>query len=270
MRPDTRRGMLAVAVLVAVAFLGLAVTSLYAATARTASAASSRTGVLGPDPRPQPWPSGAATSDPQGTDHPVDLEQHLDRMRQLGRLNGATRQPLITGGPASQPDLFAGEFVRRLFTQDYNTPRADLLAWVQAESTPVADPLVVGLVPSGLRDRFAVYSVTDTSDGPSPVPTAPEWAALTAGHATTTVRIDRVLEPDAWSNAVQAGRITDPGTTARLVAATLTRHTGEAGRRGTETFSVAVSLNLEGPPTRADWRFVTAVTYTVVPLVGAS
>ena len=84
------------------------------------------------------------------------------------------------------------------------------------------------------------------------------------------MRIDRVIEPTAWANAVQAGRITDPGTTARLVAATVTRHTGTAGHARNEAFSVAISLNLEGPPTRADWRFVTAVTYTDIPMGGPS
>ena len=135
---------------------------------------------------------------------------------------------------------------------------------------PTADPLVVGLVPVGLRDRFAVYSVADTSDGPAPVPTQSEWAALAVAHASTAVRIDRVVEPTDWSDAVQAGRVTDPGTTARLVAATLTRRTGTSGHAKTQAFSVAISLDLEGPPTRADWRFVTAVTYTAIPMGGAA
>jgi hypothetical protein len=202
--------------------------------------------------------------------NPVDLARHLERMRQLDVPHDRPEDPPISGEATLQPDLYAAEFVRRLLTQDYGQPRDELLAWVQAESTPVADPLVVGLVPPDLRGRFAVYSVTDTSNGASPIPPAQEWGALATSAAYTTVRIDRVIETTAWNNAVHAGRITDPGTTARLVAATVTRHTGTAVKPATEEFSVALSLNLEGPPTRAGWRFVTAVTYTTIPAGGTS
>jgi hypothetical protein len=202
--------------------------------------------------------------------NPVELAEHLDRMRHLDVPRATQARHPISGEATRQPDLYAAEFVRRLLTQDYRESRDELLAWVQAESTPVADQLVVGLVPPDLRDRFGVYSVTDTSDGPAPITTQAEWTALAATGAHTTVRIDRVVEPTAWSNAVQAGRVTDPGTTARLVAATVTRHTGTGPKATTEEFSVALSLNLEGPPTLDGWRFVTAVTYTVISVGGAS
>ncbi|QGN58845.1 hypothetical protein GKE56_14225 [Nostocoides sp. HKS02] len=191
-------------------------------------------------------------------------------MRRLDVPSGGPREAVITGEATRQPDLYAAEFVRRLLTQDYRRPREDVLSWVQAESSPLADPLVIGLVPPDLRDRFAVDSVTDTTVGPAAVPSRGEWTALAASGAYRTVKVDRVIEPTAWTNAIQAGRITDPGTTARLVAATVTLHQRTGDHTSTAQFSVALSLDLEGPPTTADWRFVTAVTYTIIPAGGAS
>jgi hypothetical protein len=270
MRPRSRRARVAVATLVFGAVVGLSGALLHATTHRSASTAhvhahngAPKTPVLTSPIRP----SETAAPDPVD---PVGLQQHLDRMRHLQDPMVGPGEPPIIGEATKQPDLYAAEFVRRLLTQDYDRPRATHLAWVQAESTTTADSLVVGLVPPDLRDRFAVYSVTDTSDGPAPVPTAGEWAALAMAHGFSEATIDRVIEPTAWTNAVEAGRVTDPGTTARLVAATVTRHTTIAGQARTQTFSVAISLNLEGPPTRPDWRFVTAVTYTAIPMGGGS
>lgn len=266
----TRPARLAVTVVVLALLAGASAAGVHAVAVKRGpstprqAATTTGTATQSPDsPRPNP-----STPSPSAAVNPVDLERHLDRMRRLDIPRDGPGMPPIGGEATRQPDLYAAEFVRRLLTQDYRQPREELLAWVQAESTPVADQLVVGLVPPNLRDRFGVYSVSDASDGPAPIPTQTEWTALGATAAYTTVRIDKVIEPTAWSNAVQAGRVTDPGTTARLVAATITRHTGSNAT--TEEFSVALSLNLEGPPTRAGWRFVTAVTYTVIPVGGAS
>ena len=169
---------------------------------------------------------------------------------------------MIQGDDSQQPDLYAAAFARRLLTQDYQTPRADLLAWVQAESAQSTEPLVVGLVPSELRDRFAVYSVTDATSGPAPVPSEDDWRSLATRNAATTAVIDRVIEPQSWSNAVDAGRIQDPGVTARQVHATVTRRVGT----DTTKYSVEVTINLEGPPSRAGWGFVTLLTYTSIPM----
>jgi len=57
-----------------------------------------------------------------------------------------------------------------------------------------------------------------------------------------------------------------PGITGREVAATTTRHTSDTRGDHTTKFSVMMRLNLEGPPTRDTWGFVTAVTYTAIPL----
>jgi hypothetical protein len=178
----------------------------------------------------------------------------------------ASLTPRISGELAQHPDLYAAEFVRRLLTQDFRSPRQAHLAWVQAESAQTTEPLVVGLVPPRLRDRLAVYSVTDRTDGAPPVPTEQEWRQLAATRAVTTVEIQRVTEPFAWTSAVAAGRISDPGITGREVDALVTRHTPGTHTGEDAKFSVAITLNLEGPPVRAAWGFVTAATYNAIPI----
>ncbi len=180
-----------------------------------------------------------------------------------------TRESRITGDATQQPDLYAAEFVRRLLTQDYRRPRIEHLSWVQAESAQTTEPLVVGLVPKDLRGRLAVYSVTEAAGQAPAVSGAKEWLALGVQHGYTTVRIDRVEEPMAWSTAVSSGRISDPGVTGREVSATVTLHYLKAGRPASATSSVDMTLNLEGPPSRPSWGFVTAVTYSSLP-VGAA
>jgi hypothetical protein len=143
------------------------------------------------------------------------------------------------------------------------------LAWVQRESARTDEPLVTGLVPPELRDRVALFSVTGRGEGPSPVPSPAEWTSLRTQRARTTVVVQRVTEPLVWSNAVEAGRISDPGVTAREVTALVTLHTVTDGRPTTSTTSVALTLNLAGPPTRDTWAFVAVITYRAVPM-GAS
>ncbi|KQZ88461.1 hypothetical protein ASD62_03160 [Phycicoccus sp. Root563] len=193
-------------------------------------------------------------------------EQDLKRLRAVEpeQANGAARR--IAGEQAQQPDLYAAEFVRRLLTQDYRSPRQTHLAWVQTESAQTKEPLVVGLVPPELRDRLAVYSVSDAADGASPVPTEQEWRQLAAAGSYTSVQIQHVTEPLAWTNAVADGRITDPGITGREVAALVTRHTKGSRGEHAQRFGIAMTLNLEGPPDRATWGFVAAVTYASIPI----
>ena len=169
----------------------------------------------------------------------------------------------VAGDETGQPDLYAAAFTRTLLTQNYATPRRGLLGWVQAESAPTAEPTVIGLVPRRLRDRWAVFSLTD---GPvPPIPTPEEWTALGMQAAATTVRIQRVTEPVAWSAAVANGTVTDPGATARTVTATVTLHRAQDGRTTSTVRDVALTLVLEGPPQRDRWGFVGAVTYESVP-----
>ena len=188
----------------------------------------------------------------------------IQRLRTVMPVEPDPAAPTISGEAAQQPDLYAAELVRRLLTQDYRTSRTDHLRWVQAESAVTREPLVVGLIPPELRNRYAVFSVTDATDAPAPVPTATQWKALGLQQGYTSVRIDRVEEPLAWTNAVASGRITDPGITGRDVAATVVRHTTVDGHARAATFSVAISVNLEGPPSTATWRFVAALSYTAI------
>ena len=162
-----------------------------------------------------------------------------------------------------QPDLYAAAFVHELLTQDYRTSRDQLLAWVQSESAQSTEPLVVGLTPVELRDRMALSSVLNGINGFGPVPSQSGWAELARRQGHTTVQIQRVIEPVPWASAVAGGQITDPGVTARQVDADVTLHTTDRGKVTAEHYSVALVVNLEGPPVRAGYGFVAAITYNV-------
>lgn len=197
----------------------------------------------------------------------VVVAAQLDRIRHLPPVSPPTEaEPLIAGDATTQPDLFAAEFVRRLLTQDFRTLRDGHLAWVQSESAATTEQLVVGLVPADLRDRLAVFSVSDAGDGPALVPSAAAWQALGSHTAYDTTTVDQVTEPLAWRNAVAAGRVNDPGVTCRIVAATVTRHEHVGGKNTTTKSSVSVTLNLEGPPTRTTWAFVAALDVAILPM----
>jgi len=228
-----------------------------------------------PEPPAHAVISPAATPLPEGQSSPGSAAQpkasvdtavaaELDRIRHLPPVGTPDEaEPFITGDATTQPDLYAGEFIRRLLTQDFRTPRDSHLAWVQSESAVTTEPLVVGLVPTDLRDRLAVFSVTDSGDG--------SWQALATHAAYDTSTVGQVIEPLAWRNAVAAGRVTDPGVTCRTVAATVTRHERVNGKETTTKSSVSVTLNLEGPPTRTAWAFVAALDVTILPMgVGTS
>jgi hypothetical protein len=177
----------------------------------------------------------------------------------------STLHPPVSGPAARQPDLYAEAFTRLLLTQNYTTSRQELLEWVQSESAGSAEPTVVGLTPPALRSRLAVASVQhQPGGGPAPVPSAAVWTARARLHGYTTVHIQRVVTPIGWATALAAGQITDPGVTAREVDATVTLHTLTHGHPETSVASVALTMNLEGPPVRTGYGFVTAVTYTVV------
>lgn len=210
-------------------------------------------------------PTGGTPQPEPGRDAVVAAQ--LDRIRQLPPVRPPNdAEPPITGDASTQPDLYAAEFVRRLLTQDFRTPRDGHLAWVQSESAATTEPLVVGLVPGDLRDRLAVFSVTDNGNGPALVPAAEAWQALGSHAAYDTATVDQVIEPLAWRNAVAAGRISDPGVACRIVAATVTRHERVSGKNTTTKSSVSVTLNLEGPPTRPTWAFIAALDVTIQPM----
>lgn len=193
----------------------------------------------------------------------AELQQGLSRIASTPLYAGKPATPRIAGPAAEQADLYAAEFVRRLLSRDYaKVSRDSHLTWVQAESAATTEPLVIGLVPESSRERFAVWSVTDETAGPSPVPDQSEWSKLASQRTMDAARIERVQQPVVWTNAVASGRITDPGVTAREVSAMVTR----TSPAGTQRFSVAVSLNLEGPPARAAFGVVGVITFTSIPV----
>lgn len=236
------------------------------------------------------WSAGRDTHDETGQPHGIEATQgdlpapaggDLDP-RELGplvqeQLAQLRAMPVIQPDPSqsdrvpaeakTHPDLYAAEFVRVLLTQDYGRPRQEHLAWVATEAGSTAEPLIVGLVPPELRDRLPVYSVVAQGDGPtsSPIPSAAEWARLAAIGGYTTVTDIRVSEPLAWSNAVEAGRVTDPGVTAREITATVTLRTTIAGASSASRSSVSLTADFVGPPTQPSWRFVNVVLYTSLP-----
>ncbi len=255
------------AAVVASLLVALVLVGAFLTTARQPQNSFTATGQGAPLPTstataPTPGPSGGTGT---GADQSGDvLAGQVSRLRALSPVVSPPGAAKITGDASQQPDLYAAEFVRRLLTQDYRQPRRTYLEWVQAESASTREPLVVGKVPPELRDRLAVFTVTDANGGPTPIPSPGEWDGLAVQRGYQTASIDRVEEPFAWTNAVASGRITDPGVTARDVSATVTRHTFSNGHDATATFSVAVTVNLEGPPARRDFGFVAVISYTSI------
>jgi len=216
-------------------------------------------------------PTPATTPSPSGSSS-LTSEQQLELQRSISRIRGVVpvkaaaslRYPAVSAEARRQPDLYAAAFVRQLFTQDYRVSRDVLLAWVQSESAQSTDPLVVGLTPVDLRSRMAVASIQDGANGPSPLPSQRDWAELSRRQGHTTVQIQRVTQPVSWATAVANGQITDPGVTARQVDAEVTLHAIDHGKPTAVRYSVALVVNLEGPPVRAGYGFVAAITYNVV------
>src|SRR5665811_346800 len=154
------------------------------------------------------------------------LQLSLARMRHEVPVVPATsaQYPAVGSQARLQPDLYAAAFTRQLLTQDYRTSRGQLLAWVQSETAPSTELLVVGLTPVGLRGRLALWSVQDDTGSPAIVPSPSTWTALAQRRGYATVQIQKVTEPVSWAAAVADGRITDPGVTARQIDAEVTLH----------------------------------------------
>jgi hypothetical protein len=194
-----------------------------------------------------------------------ELEQNISRIRAVAKVDAAeSRQyPAVGAETRRQPDLYAAAFVRELLTQDYRTSRDQLLAWVQSESAQSTEPLVVALTPAALRPTMAIASVQDGINGPSPVPSQNDWTRLAGRQGHTTVKVQHVSEPVSWAGAVAKGQISDPGVTARQVDAEVTLQTTDLGKATTQRYSVALVINLEGPPVRDGYGFVAAITYNL-------
>jgi hypothetical protein len=231
---------------------------------RSSPTSTGHSGVGGPSPIASTAPSlQGARSLTAGQQS--DLQQSLTRMRAQIPVAPATsaQYPAVSSQARLQPDLYAAAFTRELLAQDYRASRDDLLAWVQSESARSTEPLVVGLTPVELRARLALWSVQDDTGSPAIVPNQTVWAALAARQGYATVQIQRVTEPVSWADAVAGGQITDPGVTARQVDAEVTLHTTDHGHPITAASSVALTIQLEGPPVRGGYGFVVAVIYNV-------
>ena len=228
---------------------------------------SSRTGT--PVVRPtSATPTAALSASPTlNASQSAGVASDLQLLAAMAPVSAATSTsyPALAGPTIAQPDLFAHAFAVRLLTQNYQQPRADLVSWVQAESASSTEPVVVGLVPENLRPKLAVYSLTESSDGSAvPIPSPIVWASLKHRHVYTTVSVQKVIEPLKWSDAVAEGELTDPGITEREVDAIVTTHWLQGKAHRTSTQSVALTMNLEGPPVRSGYGFVTAVLYNTV------
>ena len=260
-RPGRRWAVVAITVLVVGLVVGVA---LWSAGRDTPEGTRQPHGIEASQGEP-PAPAGRELD--SGGLGPVVREQ-LAQLRAMPVIQPDPRQSdRIPAEAKTHPDLYAAEFVRVLLTQDYGRPRKEHLAWVATEGGITAEPLIVGLVPPELRDRLPVYSVVGQGDGPtgSPIPSAAEWARLGALGGYTTVTDIRVSEPLAWSNAVEAGRVTDPGVTAREITATVTLRTTIAGATSASRSSVSLTADFVGPPTQPSWHFVNVVLYTSLP-----
>lgn len=245
-----------------VALLAVALGAMLGAVAHFGGASDAPPATAPQQPASEARIPNAVPSLPDGATD-VALQEGLARIASTPRYEAKSTTPRITGEATEQPDLYATEFVRRLLSRDYAELRRDShLAWVQAESAATTEPLVIGLVPASARDRFAVWSVTDATAGPAPVPSQTEWAQLATHRTVDIAEVERVQQPTVWTNAVASGRITDPGVTAREVSAMVSRRSAT----GTQRFSVAVSLNLEGPPVRTAYGVVGVITYTSIPV----
>jgi hypothetical protein len=193
------------------------------------------------------------------------VERGIAELRVFPPVTPATsrRYPAIAAGKTTQPDVYAAAFASQLLSQDYRAPRAELLCWIQSESAPTSEASIVALIPPELRGKFAVYSTVASADG-NPVVSQAEWDALARKAAYTTVTVQRVIEPLYWSQAVAAGRLADQGVTQREVDAAVTLHSLERGKHTTSVSSVALTMNLEGPPSRDRYGFVSVDNYVTV------
>jgi len=208
---------------------------------------------------------GAASAAPVPSLNPSQssaVERGIADLRAFPAVTPSTskRYPPIAAGKKTQPDLYAAAFAAQLLTQDYSAPRPELLCWIQSESAPTNEPSIVALIPPELRGKFAVYSAVASADG-NPVVSQPDWDTLARQAAYTTVTVRRVIEPLYWSQAVADGRLADPGVTQREVDADVTLHYLERGKRRTSVSSVALTINLEGPPPRGGYGFVSVDNY---------
>ena len=260
-----RRLLVAAAALVTALVLAVMVSALII---RSQDQPRSRAPQLGSADRRSPAPDAPASGDRGGLTDAQSAAVNRDVAALAGTpvvlARTSAGYPAVPDAQRAQADTYAAAFATELLRQNYRVPRGQLLAWVQSESTTSSEPTVVGLVPAALRSRLAVYSLTvPSADGtdPVPVPDAADWARWAAVAGNSTVAITRVSEPQQWLDAVRAGRLTDPGITARTVDAVITTHWTQKGVARSARREATLVMTMEGPPTRGVFGFVCAVTY---------
>ena len=113
----------------------------------------------------------------------------------------SAQYPGVSSQARVQPDLYAAAFTRRLLTQDYRTSRDQLLAWVQSESAPSTEPLVVGLPPVELQPRSALGPAQADAGRPAPVPSPATAAGPAPRPRHTTSPADSGARPAALARS---------------------------------------------------------------------
>lgn len=161
----------------------------------------------------------------------------------------STAYPALAPGLTQQPEVFAEAFTNELFAVDYHkSTRADLLAWAQYESAPLA----TNNVDVAQASKVLVFSLTDPAATDVPVTavvTGGRWLALGVQSARATVSEVHATEDPSWTNQVAGGYSpTDPLETVVDVSATVTLHT-TLGNKSTQVVSaVAFTLTLASSP----------------------
>ncbi len=220
-------------------------------------------------PGPAQTPSGAQP----GTPADASAGYNVLSPRELAMLAAApdvipastALLPPIPPSQRTQPDLYARAFFTALFTHPYpGVTRAQMLAWVQTQQA--VSPFITGGTPAE-RNRLLVESASDpawSNHGAAALPDNAGWTHAVAGRAS--VRIDRLtcLTPPEWETAIAEGDITDAGLTARLVSADMTMTWTDGGKRKAQTFSAALTMLLDGPPTAGQYGVVAIADTSVV------
>jgi hypothetical protein len=173
--------------------------------------------------------------------------------------------PPIPTADRAQPDLYARAFFAKLFIHPYaGVTRDQMLAWLQAQQS--ASRFITGGTATE-RNRLLIESASDpqwSNSGFAALPDEAGWVQAQAGQVHVGIdRLTCVVPPD-WESAVEAGDITDPGITARLVSGDMTMTWTATGQSKTQKFSVALTLLLEGPPTARQYGVVVIADTNVV------
>lgn len=161
----------------------------------------------------------------------------------------STAYPAMGADTRRDPDAFVRAFATELFTRDYtSSARAQLVAWAQFESAPLASPHY----PRQDWTKVLVDSLTDlTWDDATdtPIPAEGPWLALQADGARDTVSDVHVALDPTWEQQLANGyRPADDLSTARDVTLTITRRVSTGGSTRINKYAVALAVQLGTSP----------------------